>query len=397
MLSTIRAAGNAGISPCRRIAGSLIAFAGIMLSVLTAQMVFTACSPRENTAKPKPSVPVMVAPALKKSVPVQIRAIGNVEAFASVSVKSQVNGLLEKVHFREGDDVKKGQLLFTIDSRPYEAAMRQAKAALARDEAQEKYARRQAKRYGELLADGIVTQDQYDQLTANADALAESVRADRAAVDNATVQLGYCFIRSPLDGRTGNLLVQQGNLVKANDTPVLVTLNQVTPIHVTFSVPEKELAEIRKYMAAGTVKVEAALPDAAASSEQGALSFLDNAVDAATGTIKIKGTFANRERRLWPGQFVTVILTLTTIPDAVVVPSQAVQTGQAGSYVFVVKTDRSVELRPVTAGGIHAGEIIIEKGVRPSETVVTDGHLQLVPGARVSLKTNAVNGKAIPR
>jgi multidrug efflux system membrane fusion protein len=375
----------------------MIAFAGAVLLVLAGQVLLTACSPRKETMKPKPSVPVTVASAQRKSVPLQIRAIGNVEAYASVSIKSQVNGLLEKVYFREGDDVRKGQLLFAIDSRPYEAALRQAKAAVARDAAQEKYARRQAKRYGELLSDGIVTQDQFDQLTANADALAESVQAGRAAVDNATVQLGYCSIRSPLDGRTGNLMVQQGNLVKANDTQVLVTLNQITPIHVTFSVPEKELAEIRKYMAAGTVKVEAVFPDAAASSEQGTLSFLDNAVDATTGTIKIKGTFANRERRLWPGQFITVILTLTTVPDAVVLPSQAVQTGQTGSYVFVVKTDRSVELRPVITGGIHAGEIIIEKGVRPGETVVTDGHLQLVPGARVSLKTETVNGKAVRR
>ena len=394
MLSITPPAGNRVPLLCRRVPAGLAVTTRVSVLAVMMLIFLTACSAKKEAPKSKPPVPVMAVTAREKSVPVQIRAIGNVEAYATVSVKSQVNGLLEKVHFREGDDVRKGQLLFAIDSRPYEAALRQAKASVARDSAQEKYARRQAKRYGELLGDGIVTQDQYDQLTANADALAESVRAGRAAVDNATVQLGYCSIRSPLDGRTGNLMVQQGNLVKANDTQVLVTLNQVTPIHVTFSVPEKELTEIRKYMTAGTVKMEAVLPDGSSSPEQGTLSFLDNAVDASTGTIKIKGTFANRERRLWPGQFVSVLLTLTTIPDAVVVPSQAVQTGQAGSYVFVVKTDRSVEMRPITAGGIHGGETIIEKGVRPGEMVVTDGHLQLVPGARVSLKTEAVNGKA---
>jgi multidrug efflux system membrane fusion protein len=377
----------------RRTPAGLVDTARVCVLAATTLISLTACSAKKEAPKSKPPVPVVAVVAKLKSVPVQIRAIGNVEAYAAVSVKSQVNGLLEKVHFREGEDVRKGQLLFTLDSRPYAAALRQAKAAVARDAAQEKYARRQAKRYGELLSDGIVTQDQYDQLTANADALAESVRAGRAVVDNAAIQLGYCSIRSPLDGRTGNLMVQQGNLVKANDVPVLVTINQVIPIHVTFSVPEKELAEIRKYMTAGTLKVEAVLSDASVSPELGSLSFLDNAVDASTGTIKIKGTFANRERRLWPGQFVTVILTLTTIPNAVVVPSQAVQTGQAGTYVFVVKADRSVELRPVTAGGVHAGETIIEKGIKPGETVVTDGHLQLVPGAKVAMKGGTANGK----
>jgi multidrug efflux system membrane fusion protein len=378
-----------------RKAGGLPVFAVTILLALAFQMFLSSCAQRKEVSKEKPPVPVKAAPVLKKAVPVQIRAIGNVEAYASVSVKSQVNGLLEKVHFQEGGDVRKGQLLFTIDSRPYQAALRQAKAALARDAAQEKYARNQAKRYGELLREGIVTQDQHDQLTANADALSESVRANRAAVDEALIQLGYCSIRSPLDGRTGNLMVQRGNLVKANDSPVLVTINQITPIHVMFSVPEKDLEEIRKSMAAGTVKVQAVFPDGAVLLELGSLSFLDNAVDVATGTIKIKGTFANRERRLWPGQFITVLLTLATIPDAVVVPSQAVQTGQSGQYVFVVKADRRVDMRPVTIGGVHGGETIILKGVHPGEVVVTDGHLQLVPGTKVSLKTESANGKDI--
>ncbi len=391
----IRTAGNGNMSWRNETGRWLITFVGSTLMMLAIQISVSSCSHREERPKEKPAVPVKTATALRKSVPVQIRAIGNVEAYASVSVKSQVNGLLEKVHFLEGDDVRRGQLLFTIDSRPYQAALRQAKAALARDAAQEKYARNQAKRYGELLSEGIVTQDQHDQLTSNADALAESVRANRAAVDEAMIHLGYCAIRSPLDGRTGDLMVQRGNLVKANDSPVLVTINQITPIYVTFSVPEKDLEEIRKAMAAGTVKVEAVFPDGAVLHEPGRLSFLDNAIDVATGTIKIKGTFANRERRLWPGQFITVLLTVATIPDAVVVPSQAVQTGQAGQYVFVVKSDQRVEMRPVVINGVHGGETIIQKGMHPGETVVTDGHLQLVPGARVALKTATASGKDI--
>jgi multidrug efflux system membrane fusion protein len=360
--------------------------------LLVSMFFLPACSEKEKP-KPKPPVPVMAATVVQKTVPVQIRVIGNVEAYNTVSIKAQVNGMLEKVLFSEGQDVKKGQLLFTIDKRSFAAALSQARAAMARDTAQEKYAREQARRYGELLKDGIVTQDQYDQLRSNADALAESVRADRAAVDNAAVQLSYCSIRSPIDGRTGNLMVQQGNLVKANDVPVLVTINQVNPIYVTFSIPEKNLAEIKKYMAAGNLRVEAFVPNDSGPAEQGELSFLDNAVDTATGTIKIKGTFANKGRRLWPGQFVNVALTLTNIPNAVVVPTQAIQTGQEGQYIFVVKPDHTVESRPVTAGESLDGETVIAKGVNSGDTVVTDGQLNLAPGSRVEIKTKKAIGQ----
>jgi multidrug efflux system membrane fusion protein len=360
--------------------------------LLVSMLFLPACSEKEKP-KAKPPVPVMAATAVQKTVPVQIRVIGNVEAYNTVSIKAQVNGMLEKVLFSEGQDVKKGQLLFTIDKRSFGAALSQARAAMARDTAQEKYAREQARRYGELLKDGIVTQDQYDQLRSNADALAESVRADRAAVDNAAVQLSYCSIRSPIDGRTGNLMVQQGNLVKANDVPVLVTINQINPIYVTFSVPEKNLAEIKKYMAAGNLRVEAFVPNDSGPAEQGELSFLDNAVDTATGTIKIKGTFANKGRRLWPGQFVNVALTLTNIPNAVIVPTQAIQTGQEGQYIFVVKPDHTVESRPVTAGESLDGETVVLKGVNPGETLVTDGQLNLAPGSRVEIKTKKAIGQ----
>ncbi len=334
--------------------------------------------------------------AVRKSVPVRIRAIGNVEAYASVSVRSQVTGMLEQVHFKEGADVRKGQLLFSIDRRPYEAAVRRAKAALARDAAQERFSRVQTGRYAELLKEGIVTRDQHDQLAANAESLAESVRAGRASLDDALLQLGYCSIRSPISGRTGNLVVQRGNLVKANDALALVTINQVSPVYVNFSVAEKELAAIRKYAASGTLKVEAFLTETG-QREKGVLSFIDNSVDAQTGTIRIKGEFANREQNLWPGQFVTVFLTLKTISDAVVVPSRAVQTGQSGLYVFVVKPGGGLDMRTVTTGEIHDGDTIISKGLAPGETVVTDGHLQLSPDSVVSVKREIVNGKAADR
>lgn len=365
----------------------------IFALLLTGGTLLAACSGNEEKPKAKPAVPVTVSTSLRKAVPVQLRIIGSVEALSTVAIKSQVNGMLEEVHFREGEDVGMGTLLFTIDSRPFVAALRQAKAALARDIAQEKYARDQARRYAALLKDGIVTQDQYEQLRSNAEALAETVRADRAAVDNAAVMVGYCSIRSPIDGRTGNLMVQRGNLVRANDEPTLVTINQVTPLYVTFSLPEKELAGIKKHLAAGDLRVEALIPNDPGAAEQGVISFLDNMVDPTTGTIKLKGTFPNRQRRLWPGQFVNVVLTLATIPNAVTVPAQAVQAGQDGLFVFVVKPDRTVEMRPVVTGVSYHSETVVEKGLNGGETVVTDGQLQLIPGAQVTFATTSTIGK----
>jgi len=360
---------------------------GIFAFSLLLILALGACSAKEEKPIARPPVPVMAAKAVRKNVPVQIRVIGNVEAYNTVSIKAQINGPVTRVHFREGDDVRKGAMLFTIDPRPFEAALRQAEAALAKDRAQPKFAREQVRRYGSLLKDGIVTQDQYDQLAANADAYDAAIAADRAAVDNARIQLGYCHIRSPIDGRTGNQAVKAGNLVKANDVPVLVTINQITPIYATFTVPEKELPEIKKYLAEGKLTVDAVIPNDPKGPERGTISFLDNSVDATTGTIKLKGTFANSGRRLWPGQFVNVVLTLTTIPDAVVIPTQAIQTGQQGQFVFVVKGDGSVDSRPVVSGETLDGETVISNGVNPGEEVVTDGQLQLVPGARITLKS----------
>jgi len=361
------------------------------------------------------AAPVTVTTASEETVPVEVRAIGNVEAYSTVSVKTLVEGELTQVYFKEGQDVKKGELLFTIDPRPFEAALKQAEANLARDIAQMKQAQAnvakdtaQAKnaevenrRYVELLEAGVATREQADQSRTNAEALAatvnadqaavasfeEAMRADSAAIANAKLQLGYCSIRSPIDGRTGTLMIHQGNIVKANDAP-LVAINQVNPIYVSFSVPEKELPEIKKYQAMGKLKVEAVTPGADQHPSEGALSFVDNAVDNATGTIRLKAIFANRERKLWPGQFVNVTLTLTTQPHAVVVPSQAVQTGQSGQYIFVVKPDSTVEARPVVAGRALDGQAVIEQGLQPGEKVVTDGQLRLVPGAKVEVKSN---------
>lgn len=332
------------------------------------------------------AVPVLVATAAQKAIPVQIRAVGNIEAFSTVSIKSQVTGVLMKVHFAEGQNVKKGQLLFTIDPRPFEAALKQSEANLARDTAKLQNSREQARRYAELVKKQYVSQEQYDQIRSNAEADEAVVQADVAAVDNAKVQLSYCYIYSPLDGQVGTLLVNEGNLVRVNDGTPLVVINQVAPIYVTFSVPEQNLIDIKRHMASGKLKVTASFAADAGHPEQGTLVFVDNAVDRATGTIKLKAEFSNGEKRLWPGQFVNVALTLTTQADAVVIPSEAIQVGPEGEHVFIVKPDRRVEVRPVTVGRTDGGQAVIAKGLQPGEQVVREGQFLLGPGARIEIK-----------
>lgn len=361
-----------------------------ILALLGFILFISSCSSNTRSeTKPQASgVPVTVGKAIQKTVPVQLRAIGNVEAYSTVSVKSMVAGELAQVNFKEGQDVKKGELLLVIDPRSYEAALNQARANLAKDVAQAKNADEEVRRYAFLLEKNYIAREQFDQVRTNAETLKASVQADEAAVKNAQVQLDYCYIRSPMKGRTGNLALKQGNIVKANDVPIF-TINQITPIYATFSVPEQFLPEIKKYRAGENLSVDAVIPNDEAHPQQGRLTFIDNAVDPTTGTIKLKGTFANEEKRLWPGQFVNVVLTLTTQPNAILVPSQAVQTGQQGPYVFVVKPDLTVENRPVVVNRALNGETVISQGLQPGETVVTDGQLRLVPGARVEIKNPA--------
>lgn len=344
----------------------------------------TACSNSKAKQAPR-AVPVKAGDVMQQNVPVQIPTIGNVETINAVSIKALVGGEVTGVFFKEGQDVKKGDLLFQIDPRPYEAALKQAEATLARDLAQAKNAEEQAKRYAILVQKDYVSKDQYDQLRANADALAAAVDADKAVVENNRLQLAYCTIRSPINGRVGSVLINKGSVVKANDL-VMLTINQMAPIYVTFSVPEHNLLDIKKYMAREKLKVEAVIPGDEQRPAQGVLTFINNAVDTATGTIQLKGTFENRDRGLWPGQFVNVVLTLTTQRNAVVMPSAALQAGQQGQYVFVVKPDFTVETRPVTIARTYNDLVVVSQGVAPGEKVVTDGQLQLVPGTKVEIK-----------
>jgi multidrug efflux system membrane fusion protein len=344
-----------------------------------------ACSDGKAKQPPQRVVPVRTAVVTQQNVPLQIMAIGNVEANNTVSVKAMVGGEIIGVHFQEGQNVKQGDLLFRIDPRTYEAALKQSEAQLARDVAQAKNAEEQAKRYLVLVQKDYVSRDQYDQFRANADALAAVVDADKANVENSRLQLAYCTIKAPIDGRVGSILINRGNIVKANDL-TMVTINKITPIYVTFSVPEQNLSDIKKYMSAGSLKVEALIQGDEKRPTQGRLTFVDNAVDTTTGTIKLKGTFENSDRRLWPGQFVNVVVTLTTQRNAVVMPTVAIQAGQQGQYVFVVKPDFTVELRTVTVTRSAGDLSVVAQGVKSGEKVVVDGQLQLVPGTKVELK-----------
>lgn len=354
-----------------------------LLACLGAGMLLQGCSQETKTSSER-SVPVIAAPAVLKSVPVQMKAVGTVEAYQSVSVRSQITAQIRKAFFREGQGVRKGDLLIELDCRSIEAALRQAEANLARDRAQARYAREQVSRYADLVKKDYVARDQYDQILANADAAEATVRSDEAAVESARVQLQYCSIHSPLDGRTGMLKVDLGNLVKADDTELL-TINQVQPIHVSFTIPEGELPKVMKYFREKKIEVEAFIPSEDIP-EKGELVFVDNAIDRTTGTIILKALFANPDRRLVPGQFVDVVLTLATRPDALLVPTKAVEQGQEGQYVFVVKADSTVEMRPVKTGSAFRDDTLILEGLRPGEQVVTDGQMRLTPGTKVSVK-----------
>ena len=360
--------------------GSLAAFFLILL-------VASGCTKQQAAPPPRvTAVPVVVAKVTQRAMPVQLTAIGNVGSY-TVSVQAQVPGELLEVHFKEGAFVHKGQLLLTIDPRPYEAALAQVQATLMRDKAVAANSRAQAQRISKLLADGVVSPSDAEASSSAADAAEATVAADEAALKTAQLNLEYCKIYSPMDGRTGSVVIKPGNLVKVADVPIVV-IRQVSPIHVDFTVPQEYLPDIKRYMAAGPLRVEATVPDNSGPPEIGSLTFVDNTVDTTTGTIHLRATFENSRAVLWPGLYVNTLMTLAQQSNATVIPSQAITAGQQGSFVYVVQADGTVAPRPVASSRSVEGQAVIDKGLQVGETVVTDGQVRLVPGAKVQIKNN---------
>jgi multidrug efflux system membrane fusion protein len=353
-------------------------------------MALSACSKAQPP--PPPPAPVTVATAHTKTVPIELYAVGQVKAVQTVSVTARVTGAIAKVHFEEGDNVRDGEPLFTLDRRPLEAALREAEGTLARDVTQSANAAAQARRYAALWGAGVASRETYLQMQTQYEAFEAVLRADRAAVAIARLNLDYATIRAPITGRTGQLLVNQGNLVTANDATPLVVIKQVQPIYVIFALPQDRLPEIRQEAAKGTLDVDVAPPEHPESIANGKLDFLDNAIDTSTGMIALKAVFENANEALWPGQFVGVHLKLKMRPNAVLIPTKAIQTGQTGAHVYVVKPDRTVELRPIDEGPPIESETIVDKGLASGETVVTDGQLRLRPGAKVRVTEGAELG-----
>jgi multidrug efflux system membrane fusion protein len=359
----------------------------ILATISLAILINAAGCSRKKAAAPMPGSPVSVAVAGQKDVPLELAAVGRVEAILTVGVKALVGGEVTRVCFKEGQAVRKGDCLFTIDPRPFEIALKQAESVIEKDRAQLKNAESDAARYAGLVQKDYVTKEQYDALVANRDVLLATVKADEAAVANARLNLDYASVRSPIDGRTGTLFVDAGNIIKANDTSPALVIDQLSPIYVVFSVPEQNLEGIRTFQAAAPLKVEAIPQTPGAQPVAGILTFINNAIDETTGTIALKGTFENSDLVLWPGEFLNVRLTLTTEKGAVVIPSRAVQTGQAGEYVYVVKDDMTAEMRPVKVDRTSGEESVIASGLKAGERVVTDGQLRLFPGAKVEIKS----------
>lgn len=341
-------------------------------------------------AKGPPAAPVGVAPALQQSVPMRLQAIGNVEAYTSVAVKSRVDGQILEVHFREGQEVKKGEVLFRIDPRPFEAALRQAEAQAQRDVASRDQAASQERRYQELLDKNFVSKEAYAQFRTNAQTADATSRASQAALENAKLNLEYTVIRSPIDGYVGRALLQAGNMVKANDTISLVIINQVKPVYVSFAIPEQQLATVRELLRKGPLGVDVAPPGSDKPIAAGRIAFLDNAVDQTTGTIKVRAIFDNADAALWPGQYYTVRVKLYDQDNAILVPSRAVQTGPNGQFVYVVKDDMTVEVRKVVVARSEGEMSVLAEGaVARGDRVVVRGALRLAPGARVTIADGA--------
>lgn len=353
-------------------------------------MLFSGCEKPPAPKAETPPAPVTVAIATQRTVPVQVRSIGNVKVISTVSIRPRVSGELNAVHFREGDDVRKGDRLFTIDPRPYESAMRQAEASLERNKAVLAGATRDLERIDRVKGGGAIAAVEIDTARTAVDTALAAVAADEAALHSAKLQLEFTKITSPINGRTGSLLVTPGNLVSPTDVQPLVIINQISPIYVGFSLPERELIAVTAARGARPLTVAAYVRDGQ-SPEVGTLAFIDNAVDPTTGTVLLKAEFPNESRTLWPGQFVDVIMTLGERPNSIVVPSSAIQTGQQGTFVYMVTPENIVEVRPVAVLFDQAGEAVIDAGLSGGEVVVTEGHLRLAPGAKVAIKNEASN------
>jgi len=340
-------------------------------------------------------VPVVAEKAVLKNMPIDVTAIGTVEAYASVSVQAQVSGPLLEARFKEGDFVRKGQTLFVIDSRPYVTELDRARATLARDKAVAANNRSQAERYQKLLAEGVVPAQQVDTFMSAAEAADATVTSDELAIRQAQLNLDYCTIVAPIEGYTGKIMVEPGNLARTSDA-ALVVINQINPIYVNFAVPQQHLVDIKKYMGQNRLRVTASVPNDTATPEQGTLTFFDNSVDPTTGTIRLRALFPNTRRLLWPGLFVNAMLRLSERPNTLVVPSQAISTNQDGQFVYVVKADNTVESRPVVTGVAIEGQTIIVEGLKAGEIVVVDGQLRLVPGSRVEVTNRAAEDVPTP-
>ena len=361
--------------------------------LLAAALCLTACGSGKARSQGPAAVPVSVATAVTRDVPVQLEAVGAVEPTSTVSVTAEAAGRIVAVNFTEGQDVAAGDALFEIDPRPYQAALAEAEGVLARDQAMAENAAVQLARADQLFAEGLLSKGDHDQARATAESNRSSVVADLAAVETAKLNLAYTRIQSPIAGRTGSVLVHVGNVVKAADDTPLVVINRLDPIFVTFAVPEQRLAAIRSAQGGAGLAVRAVIQGESEPVDGGRLTFVDNQVDRATGTLKLKATFPNPKGRLWPGQFVTVRMTLGTQAGVVTIPATAVQTGQKGSYLFVAKADQTVEQRAVEAHAADGSDVVVDKGVTAGETVVTDGQLGLTNGARIEVKPAVGSGK----
>jgi len=354
---------------------------------LAALLLLSAACSKANSSQSAamPPIPISVAQAEQRDVPIVVNAVGTIAPYSTVQIKTMVSAEISQAFFKEGDFVKKGQLLFQLDPRSFDADLLRARGQLARDKATAVTARANAMRYAALFKEGVIARELYENMMSAADQAEAAVVADEGAVESARVSVTFTKIYSPINGRTGNLQLYPGNVSKANDLP-LVTINEVSPIYASFSIPEQFLPEVKRQMTKGGLQVQATIPSTTVPADIGKVTFIDNTVDRTTGTITLKATFLNKDNKLWPGQFVTVVLTLSNRPNATTVPSQAVQSGQQGPYLFVVKADKTVEMRLVKLGPQYQSQLIIEEGVKPGETVVTDGHVRLVPGSKVDIK-----------